>query len=450
MGAAERIFVSIRFLSLEEKTSKRIIQDWLVFTRILYSPQQIGLNEEPLQPFSLGLCLTMIRENCQKKEFTIRIRNEHNESSITFSYGRMKEEHILTKRIFHEYRQMIFDYTEAQMKIAICAYIRDYREYLHHNLTGIKERQTFETREELAVLPKLRRGDGQLEIDCSQFAGYDLYFGGCCLTSCWRMYFGQDYQQIIPLEIIQDVQQVEQVRWVSHQTLLVELYRDPFRWQDQRNRYFQRLFRDQLGIDQLAWTNGTGVLREPYIEYSHSKGRIQTVQYQNDYLQPTTKKRATHFVTRSFDVKKQQHQVKRVKGSLNTKAFFPLVDDTRMSMTSQVVLNPSLSLDKGLAAYEFYIRNHLEIPKAAMDQRYREYLVLLELYLPLEQIQQFPYQALKLRMPEVRFSRIKKRRKGNYMDLKKGDNHLRVRFLAQEAGKNKQSLWGEFDGRTSV
>ena len=449
MGAAERIFVSIRFLSLEEKTSKRIIQDWLVFTRILYKPQKIRLNEEPLQPFSLGLCLTMIRENCRKQKFTIRISDEFNESSIEFRYGRMKEDHILSKAIFYEYHQMIIDYTEVQMKIAISAYIRDYREYLQHNLTDLHQRQELQSRAEIEALPKLLRGDGQLEVDCSQFAGYDLSTGGCCLTSCWRMYFGLDYQQIIPLEIIQDVQQVEQVRWLSHQVLLVELHRDPFRWQDQRNQYFQRLFRDQLGIDQFAWSNGTGVLREPYIEYSHDCGHIQTVQYQNDYLQPTTKKQATHFVTRSFDVKKQQHQVKRVKGNLNTKAYFPLVDDTRMSMTSQVVLNPGLSLDGGLAAYEFYIRSHLEIPQVTLDQRYREYLVLLELHLPMEHIQSFPYRELKQRMPEVRFSRLKKRRKGNYMDLTKGENHLRVRFLEQTSGQNHR-IWGEFNGGTSI
>ncbi|WP_302373434.1 hypothetical protein [Enterococcus asini] len=450
MKAAEQIFVSIRFLSLEEKTIKRIIQDWLVFTRILYRPLWLGLNQEPLQPFSLSLCLSMIRENCGENEFALRMSDGVNESCIHFRYGRLREDHILTKEIFYEHRQMILDYTEVQMNLATCAYIRDYGEYLHHNLANLKSRLTIQSQAEIDALPKVRRSDDQVEVDCSQFAGYDLYFGGHCLTSCWRMYFGEGYQESVPLEIIQDVQQVEQVRWLSHKVLMVELYRDPFRWADQRNQFFQRMFRDQLGIDQLAWSNGTGVLREPYIEYSHTQGRIQTVQYQNDYLQPTTKKQATHFVTRSFDVEKKQHQVKRVKGSLNTKAFFPIVDDTRMSMKNQVVLNPELSLDGGLAAYEFYIRNHLEIPKVVMDQRYREYLVGLDLYLPEEQIQNFPYQRLKEKMGEVRFSRLKKRRKGNYMDLTKGDNHLRVRFVAQETGHNKRSLWGEFNGRTSV
>lgn len=445
-----KIFVSIRFLSLEEKTVKRIIQDWLVFARILFKPTAIGANQQGWQPFSLGDCLRLIQQNCGKEEFSLRITDGQNESNFHFQKGKMLEQHLLDAQLFQKHRQMILNYTEVQMKLGLCAYIRDYQEYLYHNQESLTARLAFQSYEEIEKLPKLRLPSGQVVVDCNQFAGYDLYHGGCCLTSCWRMYFGPTYQQILPLEIIQDVQQVEQARWLSNDVLLVELYRDPFRWQETRNLAFQRLFRDQIGIDQLAWTNGTGILREPYIEFSRSKGVIQTVQYQNDDFQPTTKKQATHFVTRVFDLQKKQHHVKRVKGSLNTKAYFPLVDENRMRMASKVSLNPGLTLDNGLAAYEFYLRNHLEIPLITQDQSYQEYLVLLKVYLPSEYAKDIPYDALKSRMSDVKFSRLKKRRKRYFVDLNKGENHLRVMFLEQSELENEKNVWGEFDGGTSI
>lgn len=66
--------------------------------------------------------------------------------------------------------------------------------------------------------------------------------------------------------------------------VMVELYRDPFQWDHELNLSYQRLFRDQTGIDQLTWDNGVGILREPYIEYAFGDHLIQTIQYQNDRL----------------------------------------------------------------------------------------------------------------------------------------------------------------------
>ena len=137
----------------------------------------------------------------------------------------------------------------------------------------------------------------EIVIDCNQFAGYDVFYNGFCLTSCWRMYFSEYYERVLPLVIIKDAQQVEQIQTMEEGVVMVELYRDPFQWDHPANLSYQRLFRDQIGVDQLTWDNGVGILREPFIEYAFGHQLIQTIQYQNDRLQPTVKRKATHFIT---------------------------------------------------------------------------------------------------------------------------------------------------------
>ena len=127
------------------------------------------------------------------------------------------------------------------------------------------------------------------------------------------MYFSEYYERVLPLVIIKDAQQVEQIQTMEEGVVMVELYRDPFQWDHPANLSYQRLFRDQIGVDQLTWDNGVGILREPFIEYAFGHQLIQTIQYQNDRLQPTVKRKATHFITRNFDLVREIYQERRVR-----------------------------------------------------------------------------------------------------------------------------------------
>lgn len=439
MKLTNKMFITIQYINLNDQMIKRHLQDWLVFTRLLYTPAKMIINHEKAQPFSLHRVHQLLNKLTEHEDLEFVVKNGPNESYFHLVDGNLLEKHLVTQDIFLKQKQMILNYMDIKMsKRGLFGYLRSYDEYLYHNTEEIKMRLAFEETQAIEQLPKIRNQKNEIVVDCNQFAGYDIFYRGFCLTSCWRIYFSSRYHKIIPLAVVQEVQQVEQVCQVAEDVWFVELYKDPYRWQEKLNLNYQRLFRDQMGIDQLAWNNGVGILREPLIEYAYTDNVIQTVQYQNDRLQPTPKKEATHFVTRVYDIIHDNYQERRVKGTLNAQAYFPWVDEQGMKMMNYLVLNPKYSLDEGLCAYEFYLRNYLEINVA--DERYQEYLAILNIYLPDEFLIKIPYKPLKEKMADIHFSRLKKRRKRIFFDLKKENNHLRVNFIPFSAMKNTNEI----------
>lgn len=434
-----KMFITVQYINLNKQMIKRHLQDWLVFIRLLYQPEQMIVNHEKIQSFSLKKVHHLLNHLTEQEDLEFIVKNGPNESYFHLVDGNLLEKHLISQDIFLTNQQMILNYIEVKMsKRGLFGYIRSYDEYLYHNTDEIEMRQVFQPLSEIEKLPKIRNKENETVVDCNQFAGYDIFYRGFCLTSCWRIYFTSRYHKIIPLAVLEEVQQVEQVTKTAEDVWFVELYKDPYRWQEDLNLGYQRLFRDQMGIDQLAWDNGVGILREPLIEYAYTDNIIQTVQYQNDRLQPTPKKNATHFVTRVFDIVHGNYQEKRVKGVLNAQAYFPWIDEQGMKMMNYLVLNPQYSLDEGFCAYEFYLRNYLEIN--VTDERYHEYLAILTIYLPDDFLAKVPYKVLKEEMKDVHFTRLKKRKQRVYFDIKKGENHLRVNFVGFSAMKNTNEI----------
>lgn len=439
MKLTNKMFVTVQYINLNNQMIKRHLQDWLVFIRLLYQPKQMVVNHEEIQPFSLQKVHQLLNQLTEHEDLEFIVKNGPNESYFHLVDGNLLEKHLVSQEIFLRQKQMILNYLDIKMsKRGLFGYLRSYDEYLYHNTDKIEMRLEFQTSEQIEKLPKIRNKENETVVDCNQFAGYDIFYRGFCLTSCWRIYFSARYHKIIPLGVVEEVQQVEQVTKVAEDVWFVELYKDPYRWQEKINLDYQRLFRDQMGIDQLAWDNGVGILREPLIEYAYTDNIIQTVQYQNDRLQPTPKKEATHFVTRVYDLVHDNYQERRVKGVLNAQAYFPWVDEQGMKMMNYLVLNPQYSLDEGLCAYEFYLRNYLEIN--VTDERYHEYLAVLNIYLPDEFLTKIPYKVLKEKMADIHFTRLKKRKQRVFFDIKKDKNHLRVNFVPFSIMKNTSEI----------
>lgn len=427
MRKTERIMTTIQYPSLTTPMIQRHTQDWFVLVRLLYSPIYMKIADESYTGFSLVRCRKLIDKIDSKSDISIVIGNGSNESSFHLAAGELLETHVIEKNIFIDQRNLILNYVETQIKQkGLFGSIRSYDEYIYHNTEQIEQRLTFESAEEIEKLPKRKNFIGEVIVDCNQFSGYDVDYRGFCLTACWRLYLHTSYHRIIPIPLIEDIQQVEKVQRIDD-VVVIELFKDPLRWDDPVNADYQRLFRDQMGIDQLAWDNGVGVLREPFVEYAYLGDIIQTVQYQNDRLQPTTKKCASHFVTRTYDIVQQEYQEKRVKGELNARAYFPWVDEQGMKMMNYLVLNPEYSLDEGFSAYLFYIRNYLEIN--ICDEKYPDYTAILNIYLPDEYVKQVPFKKLKETMSDIKFGRLKRRKGKVFFDVKKGKNHLRVMFI---------------------
>lgn len=94
------------------------------------------------------------------------------------------------------------------------------------------------------------------------------------------------------------------------------------------------------------------------------------------------------------------------------------------------VVNPEKAIDNGLTAYEFYIRQFLEID--VVDPKYNEFVSILRFYLPKEATKTLPLEALWERLMDINISNLKQKDYVTRFDLKKAKNHLQVVFLEEE------------------
>lgn len=411
--------------SLEEL--KQTIFDWLSFLRIVSIPESYRFNDEEALLFELQPIIKRIQQLTEEENLWIKINSRDGEFQLHISALSLHERTILDGAIYFANQEMIEDYCDTRMiKNGVYGSIRPLDEFLYNNVEKL-EKRTFETANEIAKLPKRYNSEKAVIVDCNQLAGYDIYYKGLCLTSCWKMYYSSLYFHLIPESIFLEIQQVESVETLDNQVIKVTLFKHPFNWDMPVNQKYQRLFRDQMGFDQLAWNNGTGVLRQPYIEYAFVADTIQTVQYQNGYYQPVEKKNATYFVTRSYDKLHQKYRVNRTRGVLNAQAYFPWIDEKSRKMMNYRVLDPKMAIDDGLSAYEFYIRQFLEID--VLDKKYDDFVSVLRFYLPKEAISQIPLEALWEKLFDVNISNLKQKEASTRFDLNKAKNHLRVVFL---------------------
>lgn len=428
MFGEEKLLMTIQMNHLEERDKIQEITDWGILIRLLIQPTFFRPFHEATESFHLKKFQLALELAVENEQIFFVVGNEENECSFHYENQQLLIKNVIDKQVFNEKEALIHDYLRMKMAThGVFAYLRAYSEFLAHNTKEIERRTLFETQEEIGSLPKMKGQEGEVIVDCNHFAGYDLFYRGLCLTSCWEMYYSAAYFKVIPKPIFLDVQQVENITELENQVLKIQLYKNPFNWRKKENLRFQAYYRDQLGFDHLAWDNGVGLLKEPFIEYAYTDRVIQSVQYQNQNMQPVPKKAATFFVTRSYDIEQNQYRERRVKGALNAQAYFPWVDENRAQMMCYKMIDPTVAMDEGIQAYCYYIREYLEVE--VQDEKYQDYQVVLRLYVPPEALANLPIAEMKQQLTDIQISRQKKKKGTIFFDLKKGDNHLRVVFL---------------------
>lgn len=406
---------------------KDSLLDWLFFIRIVTTPITFRFGEEPVEEFDVTEISQKIGALEWKEDIWIKVNAEDGEFQIHVVEKQFLERTILKLPIFFKHEAMIENYFDTRMETSgIYGFMRPLNEYLYNNIEKM-ERRTFETVDETAKLPKRYNNNKKVVVDCNQLAGFDLYYKGLCFTSCWKMYFSDAYFKIIPKQILLEIQQVHSVKELKNEHIKIMLFANPVNWDKEVNQTYQRLFRDQLGFDQLGWNNGIGVLRPPYIEYAYTEEAIQTVQYQNHQFQPVEKKKATHFVTRSYNPINKEYIENRTHGILNAQAYFPWVDENNQKMMNYRVLDPDLTIDNGISAYEFYIRQFLEVD--INDETYQTFTSVLRFYLPKEAMEAVPFKALQDKLKDISISNLTQKEYSAHFELSKARNHLQVVFL---------------------
>ncbi|MGC6769198.1 hypothetical protein [Enterococcus sp. LJL51] len=422
------MMAQLRSSSSEELTE--LLKDWLSFIRILTDPQYYRIDDDDTQPFDLFAIKDRFEQLTEKDNLWLKLHADGGEFQIHVSGLSIMERNILDAEVFSKYQGMIENYCDTRMeKCGIYGYVRSLDEYLYNNVER-PDKRDFETADELRQLPKRYNNNKEVVVDCNQLAGYDIFFKGLCLTSCWKMYYSSLYYQIIPKQIFQEVQRVQTIEELKNDVVKISLFINPFKWDAEVNQDFQQFYREQIGVDQLVWNNGVGILKAPVIEFAFIDQVVQTVQYQNDQLQPVEKKKATFFVTRSSDYLRNLYSENRTKGILNVQAYFPWIDHPGKKMMNYRVVNPELALDRGVSAYEFYIRQYLEIK--VVDEKYESYLAVLRFYLPDDALKELPLDELQHRLFDANISNMNQKEEAVYFDLKKAENHLRVAFLSAD------------------
>lgn len=427
MKKTNKMYLVAKLTGFSNNELQQRALDWLSFVRILANPINYRIGKGDFLPFDFLTIKKQLASLDKTSELQMKINGEGTEFQIQITNNTLLEQAIIDSNNFLEQATVIEDYLDNRMKnFGIYGYIRSFDDYLSNNIEHL-EKRLFNTPSEIKELPKRYTKTQELIVDCNQLAGYDLYYKGLCFTACWKMYITPFYYSLIPKPIFAEVQKVHAVEELNEYVVKITLFKDPFRWDLPANLADQRMLRDQLGFDQLAWSNGVGVLREPFIEFAYVGDVIQTVQYQNHFYQPVAKKKATYFVTRGYDIIQKNYTEHRTKGTLNAQAYFPWIDERSKKMMNYRVLDPNLALDKGISAYEFYIRQFLEIE--IRDQNYDSFLSVLRFYLPKEALDNLPLEALQYQLDDVNILNLKKDADVTRFDLQKAKNHLRVIFM---------------------
>lgn len=429
MVSKEKMMLRI-VLTRDPTNEKEEVYDWSMLTRILLAPEFFQSSRHMKEPFTFSELKKAIEDQSDKETGWFEIYEKDFTCRFEFGYHHLQIDYQFLWQVFQKNESVIRNYLQTKMqKNGVFAYMRSVEEYWYHNTREIEERLSFESADKIEQLPKIKGRDGQIEVDCTHFPGYDLIVEGRCFTSCWEMYYSQYYYRLIPKEIFLEVQQVEEITQYENQVIGIQLYRNPFRWQSEANLKFQQYYRDQLGFDHLSWDNGVGLLKEPYVEYAYAQDSLQTVQYQNHLMQPTEKKKATFFVTRSYDFSTYDYKEKRARGVLNRQAFFPWVDESHSQLICYKVIDPTFMLDNGVDAYSYYNSEYLNVE--APDETYQDYLTSLRIYLPTKFLADFPIEEISKRLSEIQFKRIRRRRGRLSFDAVQGKKRLRVVLLDQ-------------------
>lgn len=406
------------------------VSDWLTLCQILVTPKKYYIDDEAEL---LDFDVTMIQgkidslELALEKDVLISIKAIEGEFSIHIYQGHLRERLLINEAIYQNYQPVIEDYIDQRMeKNGLYAYVRSIDEFLSHNTQSMSDRLEEEIASP-AELPKMYDDRQEVIVDCSQLPGYDSYYKGLCFTACWKMWYAADYYHVIPKQAFLDLQQIEEVSELERDVIRVTLYEDPLLWDHPNNLKFQFSYRDQLGVDQLEWSNGVGVLREPCTEFIKIGNDTQMIQYQNASLQPTPKSEARHFTTRVYNYDARNYIEGRRFGTLNNRAYFPWRDATKKIMLAYWILNPSYMLDEGIHAFEFYIKQYIKA--AVSDEETKNYRAVLRFYMPEEAVKKMSIDHLVQHLDTIHINVKKRNIKKRLLQIETSDVDLHVEFV---------------------
>lgn len=382
----QQIYMMGRFILFENEQKKRdFLSDWLIFARILAEPETIQIAAHEPQPFDLAAVLKEFEALALStaSETAIQLASSAGTFAITLQKSGMIEQNVFSEALYFAHEAVITDYWEQRFSAnGLYGYLRSYEEYLLAN-TGNRRMPPW--------VSSARSIKNERSLSGNP-AGRDIYDEYLLLSSCWKMYFSRFYFQLYPKPLFFDLQGIEETAQLPEDSLRVTLFKDWRNWEHPANLHYQKLFRQQMGIDQLAPASAAA-FQEPYIEFAVDPPQVETLQFYNKNLQPTPKSKATFFTTRRFDVLSHEYVEFRTKGSLNLQAYFPEIDLDRRQMVKYLAIDPRIFADKGFTGFNYYLHRYLDLP--VVDPRMKDFQLLFFFFLPPQTLALVPFDRLK-------------------------------------------------------
>lgn len=437
------VFQSNTVDSSEKLTN--LVRDWYILSKIMASSSNststiYEVSEDKTREIDESDFDQLLEKLMQEKDaqYLFKITHEQFTMEVLVRQRRVLESLLIDFPLYHHLESILLDYLEQRMiGFGTYAYVRDYEEYLAHNVEDIQERLSLKLQYPDNIR-YMKDDKGNKLVDCSQYSGYDLMFRGLALTSCWKMWFSENYFYIVPKQAFLDVQQVDEVKELESKVIRVTLYKSPLDWKEEANLHFQKLFKKQLGFEQIEWTNGVGVLAEPYVDFLQSGDKMQMIQYQNEYLQPVEKTKARHFTTRVFNYAQNFYVESRRFGYLNSQAYFPFELGVNNDCLAYWILNTEYSLDKGIESFLYYISYYLKAKKMLFQPMRQK--TILRFYLPKTSLGAIPMRGLEDALLESGFS-VKDSTAGKELIVASNRETLAVEFRDVDHLKNDVLEW---------
>ncbi len=89
------------------------------------------------------------------------------------------------------------------------------------------------------------------KIDISHNPGRSTFVNGYELSSCWRMWFGPSFYELVSQERLLAFPQARRVEQTDSGHVFIELYADPFEADLPENREVQQAFRDWVEMEEF-------------------------------------------------------------------------------------------------------------------------------------------------------------------------------------------------------
>jgi len=251
--------INIRIIFNGDRVTIKNVESW--FTQnSFFVPREMRckyLTKSNTRKFKYEQFFGNIKKELDGERVSISVVNDKNELSL--NKGSHSDQiawltYRLTSEIYEENKDKIVSYVDDFMKNfgGITARICSLNDFFWQNNENLlfysskgKSLEGIHTKRS-PIFPD------DIIVDIEFNPGHDHIIDGICFTSCWTMWFGQEFFSYIPKSILKNYEGCYENKEISEGLIRIMLYENIWAYDEPDNRERQLQFRRQVGIDEVA------------------------------------------------------------------------------------------------------------------------------------------------------------------------------------------------------